>query len=108
MVKSKGYTREDILQRLEPLPYGCLANAVREGDGWCISISAVYGGYVWFEQEYLPDTMQYFVSAIRDKLMTRHWRRARDLLRDQPHEVGGLYWLLFPYSKMEQLNHAAF
>lgn len=107
-MKQPGYTREDILQRLEPLPYGCLASVVRDGEGWNISVSVVYGGYLWFEQEYLPDIMCQFVSAIRDKLMTRHWRRARSFLCDEPHEIGGLYWMLFPYSKMEQLNHAAF
>lgn len=99
--------RMEIMQKMEPIPYACSLSVNRFGKGWFISVCAKYGGYEWYESEFILDTDLMWVSAIRDKILTRHWRRAKSVF-DAPYEVGGLYWAFYPYSKMEQLNRLCF
>lgn len=99
-----------IIEKIGPLPAGFSAHASTSGvgqvttDDWCVCIRGCYGGQEYNEQYYLTRWQLAFLSAVRDKLMLRHWERMCTLLA--PDQLAECFSQMHPYSSMEILHHA--
>lgn len=97
-----------IVEKIGPLPAGFTAYASTSGvgvvatDDWCVCIIGVYNEQEYVETYYLTRWQLAFLSAVRDKLMMRHWQRMVQLGLASI----GMESLMRPYSEMERLNHA--
>lgn len=108
----------EILTKIGALPTGFTASASYGGgdflgrqvaaDDWVISITAKYHGKTYNETYFLQNSQLGFVSAVRDKLMMRHWQRMRLLSQQRPLARREWFLLMQPYSNMEALNYAGF